>query len=202
MVKAEQRSRQLGVGLTPCKETLESEEGESCSSTEYSGAPSPLKQKQLSQTPQITKQSPKNIGGVKPISKNPINRNPTASSNVNKLQIIESVKEESPSKKVLRHYSAFDKENNDLGIEINIMTDTNVAVNCAEMPLKFTILSLSLNFELHSLTRQLIDLCRLRYRSKSIRWTKMIRSHRHKTTIRHRRTVLAVAVLPPSQRPP
>ena len=59
---------------------------------------------------------------------------PTASGreNINKLQVIEKHNKETDSsqtpQKVLRQFSAIDKENMDLGIEISILTDKNVEV--------------------------------------------------------------------------
>lgn len=57
---------------------------------------------------------------------------PSGRENGNKLQVIEKNNKEtdkSPSsQKVLRHFSALDKENMDLGIEISILTDKNVEV--------------------------------------------------------------------------
>lgn len=54
--------------------------------------------------------------------------------NKNKLQVIEKRNKEntvasSSPQKVLRQFSAVDKENMDLGIEINIVTDKNVEVS-------------------------------------------------------------------------
>lgn len=136
LLKAEQRSRQLGIGFAPPEETLLSQGVIPMDFSPVSGILSP---KKLTKTPEGSPQRIANSGNklidVMNKSKDKFSSTKTSSnnskisSNVNKHQVIESVQKELPSTKVLRHFSTFDKENNDLGIEINIMTPTNIAVN-------------------------------------------------------------------------
>lgn len=133
LLKAEHRSRQLGISFAPPEETLLSQGVIPMDFSPASGILSPKKLNTTENSEKVQNFGNKQIDAMIK-SKNDFPSTPTPSdnsknnSNVNKHQVMESAKKELPSTKVLRHFSTFDKENNDLGIEINIMTDTNVAV--------------------------------------------------------------------------
>lgn len=113
--KAEERSRALGVSnASASKFPLRSDDGSS-NSVALSG--SCERAMAISSQQKTRKQQPATAPGRE---------------NINKLQVIEKQNKETgssqTSQKVLRQFSAIDKENIDLGIEISILTDKNVEV--------------------------------------------------------------------------
>lgn len=133
--KAEQRSRALGICSTnaskfPCGDanTTSSSSMASSSTSNVAACTTTMalaSQQQAQQKQQL-----------------PLHTTNSSAGNINKLVVVEKPGTMEPMsldkaggcggggspRKVLRHFSAVDKENVDLGIEINIMTNENVEV--------------------------------------------------------------------------
>lgn len=133
--KAEQRSRALGICSTnaskfPCGDANTTSSSSMASSTSNVAACTTTmalaSQQQAQQKQQL-----------------PLHTTNSSAGNINKLVVVEKPGTMEPMaldkaggcggvggspRKVLRHFSAVDKENVDLGIEINIMTNENVEV--------------------------------------------------------------------------
>lgn len=130
--KAEQRSRALGICSTnaskfPCGDANTTSSSSMASSTSNVAACTTTmalaSQQQAQQKQQL-----------------PLHSTNSSAGNINKLVVVEKPGTMEPMsldkaggcggspRKVLRHFSAVDKENVDLGIEINIMTNENVEV--------------------------------------------------------------------------
>ncbi|XP_054738655.1 anillin isoform X2 [Anastrepha obliqua] len=127
--KAEQRSRALGISSAGVYSRYEStgatEDGQTCQQLTVQQKPSIIQQLDRQVTPAASAQA---------LTQTVVNRSVESStSSGNKLQVVEKtpidvMKPSSSTKKVHRQFSAVDKENRDMGIEINIVTDKNVEV--------------------------------------------------------------------------
>ncbi|XP_067633050.1 anillin [Eurosta solidaginis] len=132
--RAEQRSRALGIGSTGKCPLTERTEGADVDSAVEANSIVPLgvQKTQYSQQQQLTTHH--SAGHTPTVGFAHASTNTGSStSGCNKLQVVEkaivgTMSKSSNINKVHRQFSAVDKENMDLGIEINIVTDKNVEV--------------------------------------------------------------------------
>ncbi|XP_029408021.2 anillin isoform X4 [Bactrocera dorsalis] len=131
--KAEQRSRLLGISKASKHPLIESaREFNIAKSVEVGDVESRTQQKQTFQTQQITVQ-PAVAASLQATSRKGTSAKNESGLNCNKLEVIEKVVNNTASlsnteQKVHRQFSAVNKQNMDLGIEINIVTNKNMEV--------------------------------------------------------------------------